>query len=267
MLVSVSSWSYRKLFDEKKMDILAFVDEAKRLGADGLEVFPSYLSQEDIGGHLKQVARKAETLGLSIASLIVGNDFARPTAVERAEQVERTKQWIAYAAEAGVHRLNTFTGYHTPGADPFMEACRVVDAYREVMPVADKHDAVLCIENHSTVCTDADGILSIIAAVGSSRLRTNPDFTNFVPEFRARSKRSLEAIYRETEKIARLAANAHLKVGEFTETGDDPYVDVPRLLDILRKAGYDGHIVLEYYGADDPAAACAKGVALLRRLL
>jgi hypothetical protein len=42
---------------------------------------------------------------------------------------------------------------------------------------------------------------------------------------------------------------------------------VARILDIFRSVGYDGHVVLEYYGREDPAEPCAKGVALLRRLL
>lgn len=267
MQVSISSWSYRKWFDEGKCDLMSFLDEVKRQEADGLEVFPHHVNRDDPGGDLKRVAEKAEQLGLGIASVIAGNDFARVLARERGEQVERMKEWIVFTADAGVHRMNVFTGYHTSGEDPFMEASRVIDSYREVMPVAEEHNMLLCIENHSSVCRDADSILSMIRAVGSDNLRTNPDPTNFVPDFRVRSERAREQIYAETEKFAQLMANAHLKFGEFTEDGKDPYVDVARLLDIFRSAGYDDHVVLEYYGREDPAEPTAKGVTLLRRLL
>jgi L-ribulose-5-phosphate 3-epimerase len=267
MLVSISSWSYRERFSEGTLDLLSFLDEVKRLGADGVEVFPRHLEQDDPGGHLKQVAAKASEMGLAIASVIVANNFARPLARERADQVERMKQWIAYAGDARVERMNTFTGYHTPGEDPFLEAFRVIDAFREVMAVAEEHNVILCIENHSTVCTDADSLLHIVQSVGSDRLRLNPDFTNFVPDFHRRGDRAREAIYTETAKVAPLSANAHLKIREFTEEGDHAHLDVPRLLEIMASAGYDGHVVLEYYGRGDAAEACARGVALLRKLL
>jgi len=266
MKTAISSWSYRRWFDEKRCDLLSFLDEVKRQGAEGFEIFPQHVDQKDPGAHLKEVAAKAKKLRLSISSVIAGNDFARPLARERGEQVERMKAWIAYTAAAGVDRMNTFTGYHTPGQDPFMEASRVIDAYREVMPAAEEHKVLLCIENHSSVCPDADGLVTIIRAVGSPNLHTNPDPTNFVPDFSVRGERAREQLYRETEKIAPLMANAHLKIAEFTPEGDHAHVNVKRLLDIFSKAGYDGPVVLEYYAQSDPAEPCAKGIALLKKL-
>jgi len=267
MLVSISSWSYRKWFDEGRCDLMSFVDEVKKQGADGFEIFPQHVDQSKPGEQLKEVARKAARLGLFISSVIAGNDFARPVATERAEQVERMKKWIAWTAEAGVRAMNTFTGYHTSGQDPVVEAYRVIDSYREVMPIAEQHGMTFCLENHSSVCSDADGLLWLIRTVGSKNLRTNPDPTNFVPEFPSRGQRAREAVYTETAKIAPLMANAHLKIAEFAPDGSHAHADVPRLLEIFRKAGYDSHVVLEYYAQGDPAEPCAKGVALLRRLL
>jgi sugar phosphate isomerase/epimerase len=266
MKASISSWSYRAVFDRGQIDLLGFVDEVKRQGADGLEIFPRHVRADDRAGHLKEVAAKAKELGLEISSAIAGNDFARPTAADRAEQVEDMKEWIVAAAGAGIARLNTFTGYHADGADPRMEVWRVIDAYREVCPLAEEHGVLLCIENHSSVCPDADGILSIIRAVGSENLRTNPDPSNFVAGFTARSGRDREAIYTETAKVAPLAANAHLKVGDFADDGEHRFLDVGRIHEIYHRAGYDGHVVLEVYGdAENCADVCAKGLALLRR--
>ncbi len=267
MLVSISSWSYRAWFDSGACDMFSFLDEVQRLGADGFEIFPRHVCADDPAGCLKKIAAAARQKKLAIASLIAGNDFARPAAAERAQQVAHMQQCIVNAAGAGITRLNTFTGYHTDGQDPWMELCRVIDAYREVMPLAEQHGLLLCIENHSSVCTDADSILHIIKAVGSTHLRTNPDFTNFVPEFSRRSSRALDRIYTETAKFAPLAANAHLKVNEFDAQGNHAHVDVARLVGMLRDVNYDGHIVLEMYGEGDPADVCARGVALLRKVL
>jgi len=267
MKVSISSWNYRVLLQEGRMDLLGFVADVKRLGADGLEIFGPHLDPADAGGHLEKVVDKARSLGLDISSLIAANDFALPAAADRAEQVEHMKAWIGHAAAVGIGRLNTFTGHHTAGQDPFMEAWRVIDAYREVMPLAEQHDLLLCIENHSGVCRDADGLLWLIRQVGSDNLKTNPDVTNFVPEFPRRGERAMEAVYTETQKLMPLAANVHLKVGDFTAEGEHAYVDVPRLIAIFRDAGYDGHIVLEAYGDNDHIQSCVRGLAMMRKCL
>ncbi|MHC4788924.1 MAG: sugar phosphate isomerase/epimerase family protein, partial [Planctomycetota bacterium] len=219
MEVSVSSWSYRKGFEEGRCDLRSFLDEVKRLGANGFEIFPQHVSPDAPAAHLKETAEAARGMGLSVSALIAGNDFACPLATERAEQVERMKDWITYAAEADIRRLNTFTGNHTSGEDPFLEACRVIDAYREVMPTAEDFNLLLCAENHSSVCRDADSLLRLIRAVDSENLRTNPDPSNFVRDYAVRGERARERIYSETEKFAQLMANAHLKIADFTDAG------------------------------------------------
>jgi hydroxypyruvate isomerase len=269
MKASVSSWSYREWFNGGKIDLLGFVDEVKRLGGDGLEIFPKHVNPDDVGGHLKEVADKASAAGLEIASVIAGNDFAVASHSERADTVERMKAWIGHTADAGITRMNTFTGYHRDGQDPVMEAFRVIDCYREVMPIAEDRGVALCIENHSSVAKDADGLLSIIRAVGSDQLKTNPDPSNFVPGFQVVSDRMKEAIYTETEKIVPLAENAHLKIGDFNADGEHTHVDTARFFGLLKAVGYDGHVVLEVYGdsASAPDDACAKGLALLRKYM
>jgi len=142
-----------------------------------------------------------------------------------------------------------------------------VDCYREVMPVAEEKAATLCIENHSSVCPDADGLLWLIRAVGSPNLKTNPDPSNFVRGYFDVPEGMREPIYAETEKVAPLAANAHLKYRSFDPDGRHAHIDVARVLDIYREAGYDGWIVLEYAGKDDPHEPTAMCVADLRRLL
>ena len=138
MKVGISAWSYRWFFGNGKMTYAKFLDEVERQGADSLEIFPGFLDEERVASQVKRIAKKAKRLRLGISSLIVCNDFARPAAAERAEQVERMKRFINAAADAGVRRLNTFTGYHVDGQDPTMECMRVIDAYREVMPLAEK---------------------------------------------------------------------------------------------------------------------------------
>ena len=243
-----------------------FLDEIKRKGADGFEIFPQYLDRRSPAKHLNEIMKKAKRLKLQVSTLITTNDFARPAAAERAEEVEKMKMWIEAAAAAGIKRLNVFTGYHRDGQDPTMETMRVIDSFREVTPLAEKRKTLLCIENHSSVHRDADGLLSIIHSIGSPAMRSNPDPTNFCPGYRALDERARKVIYSETEKFAPLMSNAHLKISDFDEKGDAKYVDVLRVLRIFKRAGYNGQVVLEFAGQGDPRDSIEKGIAQLRRL-
>jgi sugar phosphate isomerase/epimerase len=267
MKVSVSSWSYRGPIGRREMDLLSFLDEVGRLGADGFEIYPQYLEQDDLAGSVQRVADRAEQLGLCISSIITQNDFACPTAAERAREVESVKSWVRIAASAGIRRLNTFTGHHNDGEAPSVEFHRVVDAYREVVRLAEENNVLLCLENVRQVLNDADGIMAVVQAVGSDYLRTNPDITNFAWSSVNRGEPAPEQAYADIEKVMGRASNVHLGISGFTDDGECAYLDMPRIVRILNDACYDEHIVLEVSTDTDPALVCERGVAMLRRHL
>jgi sugar phosphate isomerase/epimerase len=267
MKIGISSWSYRKAIESGRMDLIGFVDEVARLGAHGLEIANWHLPSDDKAAALKRIVDHLARCSLGVSALIAGNDFALPAIADRAEQVAATVGWIRMAADTGIERVNVFTGYHTDGQDPALERARVVDCFCEVVGEAEKRGVVLCLENHSTVHPDADGLLAIIRQVGSGCLRTNPDPTNFVAGFDQLDDDARERIYTETAKIAPLAANTHLKINTFTPDGQAEFVDVTRIIQIYRQVGYDDFIVLEYWGNDEPEAPNARGVALLNKAL
>lgn len=273
MKIGISSWSYRKAIESGRMDFIGFVDEVARVGAHGLEIANWHLAgghgepNDDKAAALRKIVDHVNGCGLGVSALIAGNDFALPAVADRAVQVAATIGWIRMAADVGIERVNVFTGYHTDGHDPEMERARVVDCFGEVVPEAEKRGVILCLENHSTVHPDADGLLAIIGQIGSDCLRTNPDPTNFVAGFDRLDDDARERIYTEAAKIAPLAANSHLKINTFTPDGQAEFVDVARILGIYRHVGYDGFIVLEYWGNAEPEEPNAKGVALLKKLL
>ncbi len=70
-----------------------------------------------------------------------------------------------------------------------------------------------------------------------------------------------------TEKIAPRMANAHIKVNTYDSQGQADNVDVERLVSIFKDVGYDGHIVLEYFGQGDPRDSMTSGLKLLDEIL
>jgi sugar phosphate isomerase/epimerase len=266
MKACISSWGYRKWFDEKKCDFMGFIDQVKRHKADGFEIFSWHLDQgENYAKEVKEIAKRAKAEKLLISALIVGNDFGHFDIHERAKNVDMMIRAITTAAACGIKRLNVFTGYHRPDQDPEMEVFRVVDCYRQVAPLAEEKGILLCMENHSSIHPDVDGLLWLFRKVGSPMLRPNPDPTNFCPAYDTASERQKEVIYKSLEKFAPGAANAHLKIRDFTPKGEHAHVDMARLAQIYKAAKYTGPMVLEYHGETDPVEPIAKGVKLIRK--
>ena len=266
MRIGVSARGYRKTFQERRMDYAGLLDEAKRIGADGIEIFSTFLDPDRRREQIVEIARSAREQKMDISTLTVGNDFALPTARERANQVDRMVQAIEDASVARILRLNVFVGYHHSGQDPALERMRVIDSFVEAMPLAEKLDITLCIENHGSVIREVDGLLSIIRMVGSPNLKLDASPTNFIRSFFSRDKRAQRGILPETKKAAPMSANVHLKINTFTG-GEANAVPTRQLLDIFRNVGYEGFIVLEYVGRGDPEEPNRLGVALLRKLL
>ena len=72
--------------------------------------------------------------------------------------------------------------------------------------------------------------------------------------------------YADFAASAPYAVNVQLKV-ELKVAGKKEPADLKRLADILRKANYQGYVVLEYEAAEDPYAAIPPLLKKLRGLL
>lgn len=266
MKVSVSSWSYRAEIDSGRMDLHAFIDEVADIGADGFEIFLEHLDSSDLDGAVQRAADHSERLGLTISTLITRNDFSRPTARERADEVESMKAWIRRAASAGIRRLNVFTG-NPSDEDPSMDFHRIVDSYSEVVSLAEENCILLCLENVLPVCRSAEEMLAVIDAVGSDHLRTNPDLYNLgYPGVKKTGVLDAHA-YKQLALLAPRASNVHVRIETFTDTGDLSYVDMARVMGILRDACYDDHLVMETGPISGVKETCVQGLAAIRRHL
>jgi sugar phosphate isomerase/epimerase len=277
MKLGCSSWSLRKLFDGRSLDLLGFVDLAAEIGLDGIEpltnVFPSVSKK-----FLLELSERLSKRSVEISAISICNDFATSDPAERDAQCDDLAAWVAVAQELGVPRLRTFTGYYPEGALSLRSGSRgsvdretvrgwVAQCYAKVLPAAERANVALAIENHSSVMPSADELLEFVMRFASASLQLNPDPTNFLPRHDELPESERGRIYSELEKIARHAVHSHLKIRDFDSDGRPANVDVPRLLAIYRKACYDGYLSFEYFGDGDAVDAVRKAVAYLRPII
>jgi sugar phosphate isomerase/epimerase len=269
--IGVSSYSFWGFQREALRDIPTCLDHAARMGFDGFEVLQRQLVATD-NATLQKIKRHAFLLGLDLMGYSTHQGFLNPDADKRKAQIKLTTDCIeqAYALGIPTMRVNSGTwgtskdfndlmakrGVEQPleGYDEEDAYGWVIEAYREILPVAEKCGVVLGLENHWGLGVTPEGVKRVVDAIASPWLKVTLDTGNF-----------LEDPY---DRLAKLAPDTVLLQAKTYFGGGVWYtldLDYPRIARILKDAGFTGYVSLEFEGKEDPLSAIPKSLELLRR--
>jgi sugar phosphate isomerase/epimerase len=268
--LAVSTYSYWH-FRGEKYPIEKVIEEAARLGFDGVEILHRQMASET-PEYVNGLKRLAFVNGLDLVMLSIHQGFVFPDAELRRKNVEHTRQAIALAARLGIPcvRLNsgrwgTIKSFDelmkVRGAEPPLAGYTEEDAFgwcieaiRECLPAAEKAGVMLALENHWGLTTRPEAVLRIVRAVDSPWLGVNLDTGNWAGD-----------PYPQIEMLAPYAtiiqAKTYFGGGEWYTLE----LDYRRIAAILRAAGFRGWVSLEMEGKEDPATAVPKSLDLLRQ--
>lgn len=241
MKLSLAAYSFNRQLrpggSDPQMTLADFIDYCAELGLDGTELtsyyFPSKVTNEYLMGLKHQTFRN----GLDISGTAIGNDFALPEGDARQKQLAMTRQWIDYAAAMGAPVIRIFAGKNPKGDNEKEAIKRCAAGINESLAYAAQKGVFLALENHGGITATPKQMLSIIEQVDQSPwFGVNFDSGNF----------RTDDPYRDLAKIAPLAINAQIKVMVAPNGGGKQPADLPRIIGILKDAGYKGYVVLEF---------------------
>lgn len=279
MKPALHSWSLREKFkSDPHFDIFQALTLAGEMGFTAMEIMAGKAdSPPDHAGpaeltHLSRVVEAARSLGIEITCWSTYNDFAYVRdETWRQANIAFIKRWCSLAADTGVPNLRLLTGYLVPNEDPLRLEELVYEGIVACVAVAEQCDVNLALENHSSVFMSAESILRLIMRVGSNRLTTCPDPSNWEPRFFEADcpPAAREAVYRQLDLLAPLATQAHLKIKGVEAAGGIVGFDLDRLTGIFHRHGYGEAIALESIAREDllaplPAARQALEAAIAR---
>jgi sugar phosphate isomerase/epimerase len=267
--IAVSTYSYWH-FRQPKYPIEKVIEDAARLGFDGVEILHRQMENESpvYMNDLKQLAFRN---GLALPMLSIHQDFVSPDAAERRKHIEHTERCIGLAAQMGIPAVRLNSGrwktiksfddlMKVKGNEPPLQGHKlddafqwVVDSIRACLPAAERAGVMLALENHWGLTTDIDMLLRIWREVKSPWLGINADTGNFPGD--------------PYEGIAKLAPHAAIVQAKTYYGGGEWYtldLDYKRIAGILKKAGFRGWVSLEMEGKEAPATAVPKSLAVLR---
>jgi hypothetical protein len=126
------------------------------------------------------------------------------------------------------------------------------------------------VENHGSDSSNGTWITSVMQAVGMANVGTLPDFGNFcISHPWGQTQDPCEDMYDRYQGVQEMlpfAKGVSAKTYDFDSKGEQPKMDYKRLLDIVKKSGFEGYIGIEFEGKNQPEAdGIRKTKALIER--
>jgi sugar phosphate isomerase/epimerase len=287
MKLGVSSYSFGKIVAKGDMSLFDVIRKSKEMGFEVIEFTGFRVPEgENLEDFAKKVKEECATVGIEISNYTVGADFINGSGGDIEKEIERVKGEVRIAGIIGAQgmRHDATRGFDQDyvGSRGFdnalpmlVKGCRAVTEYAESLGVR------TMIENHGHFAQDSERVEKLANSVNHKNFGLLVDIGNFI-------------CVDEDPAIAvgRVAAHAfhvhakdfYIKSGNVTDPGKGwstsrggnylkgaiiGHGDVPvkQCLKILKKAGYEGAVSIEYEGMEEPIEGISIGLDNLKRYI
>ncbi len=248
---AICAYSFRQELKSGQMTYADVIRMAAGSGADGVDLTAYWLPDTN-DETLFALKRLAYRLSVSIYSVGIRARMAQPTPELQDAAVASVRQWLGVAQRLGASHLRLFGGDVPKGATEDQAVGWAVETLKRCAEEAGRKGIVLGLEDDGGITTTAERTVEIVRKADSPWTGVNLDVGNFVGD-----------AYRQIEVCAPFASNVHFK-SRVRVDGRRQSADWPRMLRILRKAGYRGYLALEYELEEDPRVAVPQLIGRMR---
>ena len=284
MKLSVSSYSFQSKIKTGEMTQFDTIAAASSLGLSAIEFIdltPEYGKKPTLDEQKQYAERlraEADRLGMTINAYTIGASLFCEGTAARDEILRLEGQLeVAKILSAGIMRHDVCWKLGT-GKYRSFDAMLPVMA-KNILAVT-KYAATLgiktCSENHGYIAQDSDRVERLVNAVGHENYGVLVDMGNFAcvdeDSALAVSRLAPYAFHVHAKDFIKHPFSEHFEGGfetrgcnrlEGCAVGDGD-IPVEQCLAILRRAGYDGFVSIEYEGKGDCIEGIRKGIETLR---
>ncbi len=134
---------------EKKFTVFDWIEMAKPLGAQGLEMYEGFFASHD-SGYLDRLADTIHRAGFEMPMLCCSPNFTNPDPDARKREIEKEAEMIRITRRLGGPgaACRVLSGQRYPDVSDEQGIAWVVECINAVLPVARECDIVLAMENH-----------------------------------------------------------------------------------------------------------------------
>ena len=249
-MISLAAYSLRDYFSYMKekdqtpatdgpaIDMVGFLDYCVKQGFDAAELTSYFFRPKAGADYFRNLKFEAFKRGMPICGTAIGNNFTTGDSEKLQREIQAAKAWIDRAALLGAPHIRFFAGKGAELAEDPSRMQQAVDAIHQCAKLAAAKGIFLGIENHGNLTSDQ--MLEIMQRIDDSEygkwVGVNLDSGNF----------QSDDPYRDLERVAPYAVNVQVKTTMRRPDGTKYPSDISRVGKILKDAGYQGAVVLEY---------------------
>ena len=285
MKIGVSSYSFKKHILATKCDYTEICDKAKEMGFDGIEFIDldnkAFEITNDPMKTAAEIREHCKNIGLDIIAYTIGANFL---ADDKEKEVERLCRAIDVAEALGAPVLRHDVCYALP-QDPLYSWREAMEEMapniRRVTEYARTKGIKTCTENHGYIFQAPERVEALIRAVGSDNYGWLVDMGNFLcadadPEHAVHIA-SRYAVHVHAKDFLFKSGEVGNPHGGFFQTNGGNFirgtiighgvVPVKNCINILKRAGYDSYVSVEFEGPEECLPAIKAGRDYLASLI
>lgn len=270
--LSLAQWSLHRAIGNNDLDPVDFAEKAKGMGFQGIEYVSGLYTKkiESMGMAALLDTLKAKSNAHDVENVLIMIDgegnLASSDENERNKAVENHKKWVDAAQFLGCHsiRVNLF------GSDSEDEwIANAEQGLKKLAEYGKTKNINVIVENHGGFSSNAELLTRVIKNVDMENCGTLPDFGNFCVKRDSGGNWGGDCVeeydkYKGVEEMMPYAKGVSAKSYDFDENGNETSLDYPRLMKIVKDAGYTGYVGVEFEGSN---VSEEKGIELTRDLL
>ena len=266
--ISLAEWSLHKTLFAGELTNMEFPGKAKNeFGISAVEFVNQFFKDKaQDTAYLTELKQRCGDLGVTCVLIMIDGEgqLADQDKKKREEAVENHYKWVDAAKFLGCHSIRV----NAAGEGTYEEVQKAaVDGLGKLSDYGKKAGINVIVENHGGFSSNGNWLSGVMKEVNNPFCGTLPDFGNFCinASYENGQRKCLEEFnrYEGTKLLMPYAKGVSAKSYAFDQNGYETTMDYVKLLQIVKDAGYTGHVGIEFEG-NMPEA---EGIIATKKLL
>ncbi len=274
--ISLAEWSLHKtIFDDKKLDNLDFAATARnKYGIEAIEyVNQMFKDKAKDAAYLAELNKRAADNGIFQNLIMIDGEggMAETDKKKLNEAIENHKKWVDAAATLGCKsiRVNAFSS----NPDAAEAAKAAVEGLGKLGEYGAKAGINVIVENHGGFSSNGDWLSGVMKQINKPNVGCLPDFGNFCVKRENKdgdpwNGKCIDEYdkYKGVGQMMPFAKGVSAKTNEFDAEGNCVETDYRQMLKVVKDAGYNDYIGIEFEGSKPEDEGIRLTKALLEKI-
>lgn len=268
--ISLAQWSLHRTLQQGKLDNLDFAATAKnKFGISAVEYVNQFFKDKaQDSNYLNDMKIRAMDHGVRQLLIMVDGEgnLADTDDYRRNRAVDNHYKWVDAAKILGCHsiRVNAATDSKVmeDAAKAAVHGLGKLGEYARILEMN------VIVENHGGFSSNSKWLTDVLKQINESNIGTLPDFGNFCitgnPNPNVNECEQSYDRYQGVTEMMPYAFGVSAKSHNFDESGDEKHTDYMKMLKIVKDAGYNEYIGIEYEG---DSLSEEEGILATKKLL